>query len=145
MMTYNKPKRMFEYSGVVNPKESYYVPLENVINTYKQDIQTMIDRGRYFSIFAPRQSGKTTFLTEIRNQLHTEPTYVTIILSFQRYNDLNKTKFYALIEKALYSQLSNRLREVGCLKFEEIQQLLARHHLVDHLSFSVCPSRKRQN
>jgi hypothetical protein len=134
--TYRKPIRVFEKSGLVIPDMSYYVPLENVVNSDKQDIKTMIDRGRYFSIFAPRQSGKTTFLTETCNQLHTDPTYVAIILSFQRYNDLNKTKFYALIEKALYSQLSNRLREVGCLKLEEIQQLLAHHHLVDHISFS---------
>jgi hypothetical protein len=28
-MTYKKPRRIFEGSGVVNPEESYYVPLEN--------------------------------------------------------------------------------------------------------------------
>jgi hypothetical protein len=134
--TYQKPIRIFEGAGFVNPDESFYVPLENVTNRNKQDIQTMIDRGRYFSIFAPRQSGKTTFFTETCNQLHDDPTYVAIILSFQRYKDLDKTQFYALIEKALYSQLSNRLKEVGCLKFDEIQQFLAHHHLSDHISFS---------
>jgi hypothetical protein len=133
--TYRKPIRVFEKSGLVIPDMSYYVPLENVVNADKQDIQTMIDRGRYFSIFAPRQSGKTTFLTETCSQLHDDPTYAAIILSFQRYKDLDKTQFYALIEKALYSQLINRLREVGCLKFDEIQQFLARHHLFDHISF----------
>ena len=133
--TYRKPIRVFEKSGLVIPDMSYYVPLENVVNADKQDIQTMIDRGRYFSIFAPRQSGKTTFLTETCSQLHDDPTYAAIILSFQCYKDLDKTQFYALIEKALYSQLINRLREVGCLKFDEIQQFLARHHLFDHISF----------
>ncbi len=134
--SYRNPIRIFEGAGFVNPDESYYVPLQKVTNRNKQDLQTMIDRGRYFSIFAPRQSGKTTFLTGTCNQLHDDPTYVAILLSFQRYNNLKKTKFYALIEKSLYSQLSNRLREVGCLKFEEIQQFLARHHLSDHISFS---------
>ena len=52
--TYRKPKRVFEKSGLVVPEMSYYVPLENVVNADKHDIQTMIDRGRYFSIFAPR-------------------------------------------------------------------------------------------
>ncbi len=61
-MIYRKPKRTFEKSGVVNPESSYYVSLENVVNSDKQDIKTMVDQGRYFSIFAPRQSGKTTFL-----------------------------------------------------------------------------------
>ena len=55
---YQKPKRMFENSGTVNPQTSYYVPLENVTNTKKQDMKTMVDMVRYFSIFAPRQSGK---------------------------------------------------------------------------------------
>jgi hypothetical protein len=68
--TYQKPKRFFEKSGVVNPVRSYYVPLDNVVNSDDQDIKTMIDDGRYFSIFAPRQSGKTTFIEELRTRLH---------------------------------------------------------------------------
>jgi hypothetical protein len=31
--TYQKPKRFFEKSGTVDPETSYYVPLENVVNT----------------------------------------------------------------------------------------------------------------
>ena len=50
MTSYNKPKRYFEKSGVVDPKASYYVPLENVTNMDNQDIKTMVDLGRYFSI-----------------------------------------------------------------------------------------------
>jgi len=61
---YHKPKRFFEKSGAVDPEASYYVPFDNVVNSDNQDIKTMIDRGRYFSIFAPRQSGKTTFFKE---------------------------------------------------------------------------------
>ncbi len=134
-MTYKKPRRIFEGSGVVNPEESYYVPLENVTNTNKQDIQTMIDRGRYFSIFAPRQSGKTTFFKETCRQLHNNPTYVAIILSFQDYQDLDKTQFYALIERSLYSQLIKRLKEVDCEKCEAVNRFLDHHHLTDHISF----------
>jgi len=134
--TYRKPRRFFEKSGVVDPEMSYYVPLENVVNRDKQDIQTMIDRGRYFSIFAPRQSGKTTFFEEICSQLHNDPTYVAIILSFEQYSNLAKSQFYALIEKALYSQLIDRLREVDCEKIDAVQQFLDSHHLIDHISFS---------
>jgi hypothetical protein len=60
-MIYRKPERFFENSGTVDPEESYYVPLDNVTNTKNQDIKPMVDRGRYFSMFAPRQSGKTTY------------------------------------------------------------------------------------
>jgi hypothetical protein len=132
---YRKPKRIFESSGIVNPESAYYVRLDNVINTYKQDIKTMIDRGRYFSMFAPWQSGKTTFLAEIRKELHNDQSYVVIILSFERYKDLDKTQFYELIEEELYSQLVSRLREVNCEKIEKVEQFLNNHHLTGHISF----------
>jgi hypothetical protein len=128
---------MFEDSGVVNPEESYYVPLENVTNTKKQDFQTMINLGRYFSIFAPRQSGKTTFFEETCKQLHNDLTYVAIILSFQDYKNIDKSQFYSLIEKDLYGQLIHRLKLVNCEKTEEVRQFLDRHHLIDHISFRL--------
>ncbi|UCH93160.1 MAG: ATP-binding protein, partial [Candidatus Aminicenantes bacterium] len=134
---YRKPKRVFEKSGVVVPEMSYYVLLENVVNSDKQDIQTMIDRGRYFSIFAPRQSGKTTFLTETCSQLHNDPTYVAIILSFQDNSDLDKAQFYGLMERYLYSQLLDRLKEVDCEKTEAVKRFLDNHHLTDHISFKI--------
>jgi len=40
MMNYKKPKRYFEKSGVVDPKASYYISMENVTNMDKQDIKT---------------------------------------------------------------------------------------------------------
>ncbi len=132
---YREPKRIFESSGIVNPEGAYYVRLDNVTNTYKQDIKTMIDRGRYFSMFAPRQSGKTTFLDGIRKELHNDQSYVVIILSFERYKDLDKTQFYELIEEELYSQLVSRLREVNCEKIEKVEQFLNSHHLTGHISF----------
>jgi hypothetical protein len=136
-MIYIKPKRIFEGSGLVKPEESYYVPIENVTNKNKQDIQTMIDRGRYFSIFAPRQSGKTTFLAETRSQLHSDPTYAAIILSFQTYSNLDKTQFYASIERYLYSQLIDRLKAVGCEKTDTVKRFLEHHHLTGHISFKI--------
>jgi hypothetical protein len=135
--TYRNPVRVFEKSGLVIPEMSYYVPLENVVNSDKQDIKTMVDRGRYFSIFAPRQSGKTTFLTETRNQLHADPAYVAIILSFQDNKDFSKKKFYASIERYLYTQLIDRLTEVGCEKIETVKGFLEHHHLSDNMSFKL--------
>jgi hypothetical protein len=134
-MNYRKPVRIFEDSGTVNPEESYYVSLENVVNSNNQDIETMVGRGRYFSIFAPRQSGKTTFLGRMRDQLHNNPVYIVILLSFQDYVSLSKRDFYSEIESELYRQLKNRLAEVGCEKIEEVNRLLDNHHLNNHISF----------
>ena len=122
--TFRKPKRIFEDSGAVNPDEAYLTFLDHVTNTKDQDIQTMIDRGRYFSIFAPRQSGKTTFFKRLCDRLHQDRTYIGIILNFQTYEDLDKKQFYAGIEKELYEQLLNRLKEVDCDKCDAVTQFL---------------------
>jgi hypothetical protein len=134
---YRKPKRIFENSGSVDSREAYYVLLENVVNTMNQDIKTMIDKGRYFSIFAPRQSGKTTFLEEIRSRLHSDPTYAVIIFSFQDNKDLDRAEFYSLIGNELYEQLTTRLKVVGCEKTETVNRFLKSHQLTNHISFRL--------
>ncbi len=136
-VVFRKPKRFFEKSGMVVPGMSYYVPLENVVNKDKLDIKSMIDRSRYFSIFAPRQSGKTTFFKEVCRQLHTDPTYVAITLSFQDNKQLKRKRFYELIERYLYRQLITRLTEVGCQKAGAVQEFLQKYHLTDHISFRI--------
>ncbi|MDL1964349.1 MAG: AAA-like domain-containing protein [Deltaproteobacteria bacterium] len=136
MMNYKKPKRYFEKSGVVDPDASYHVPLENVTNMDNQDIKTMVDLGRYFSIFAPRQSGKTTFFEDFCSALEKDPAYVALLLSFQTYKNLDKQRFYQLIQKDLYNQLINRLDVVNCRKLNTIRAHLDSHNLTDHISFS---------
>ena len=133
-MSYKKPKRFFEKSGIVDPSASYYVQLENVTNMDNQDLKTMVDRGRYFSIFAPRQSGKTTFLEGFCLELEKDSTYVPIILSFQRYKSLDKQTFYQQIQKELYNQLTNRLTSVDCPSLDAAVSYLDSHQLTNHIS-----------
>jgi AAA+ ATPase superfamily predicted ATPase len=135
MMKYRKPVRIFEDAGIVNPKKAYYIQLENVTNTRKHDIKTMVDQGRYFSIFAPRQSGKTTFLKRFCQELEKDRTYVAILLSFEKYSKLGKEEFYAQVQKALYGQLIDRLTLLDCEKLDEIVSFLNRHRLTHHISF----------
>ena len=134
-MIYKKPIRIFEDSGAVIPQKAYYVPLDNVTNTKKQNLKTMIDQSRYFSMFAPRQSGKTTFLEGICKELHQDPTYIVIFLCFQNLSKVSKKEFYREIEKELYSQLKNRLKEVNCEKCNMIESFLENHRITNHLSF----------
>ena len=134
-MNYKKPKRMFEDSGVVDPRMSYHVELENVVNTKHQDIKTMVDLGRYFSIFAPRQSGKTTFFECLSSELEKDQTYMAILLSFQDYKNLQSKRFYQLIQKDIYNQLINRLNAVNCPKLDAIRAYLDSHNLTDHICF----------
>jgi hypothetical protein len=114
---------------------SYHVELENVTNTKRQNIKTLVDLGRYFSIFAPRQSGKTTFSEDFCSGLEKDPGYVAILLSFQDYKNLNSQRFYQLIQKDLYRQLINRLNAVNCSKLDAIRAHLDSHNLTDHTCF----------
>ena len=134
-MNYKKQKRYFEKSGVVDPGASYYVPLENVTNMDNQDIKTMVDLGRYFSIFAPRQSGKTTFFEDFCHELEKDTAYVAILLSFQDYKAIDVSTFYTLIQEAIYEQLLRRLQEVNCKNIEAVRTLLSTHHITHHISF----------
>ena len=132
---YRKPERFFEDCGTVNPNAAYYVPLENVTNTKKQDIKTMVDAGRYFSIFAPRQSGKTTFLEEMCASLHKDNTYIAVILSFEECRNIEPAQFYELIEREFNKKLLQRLKETNYEKCAAVESFLENHHLKGHLFF----------
>ena len=102
---YKKPKRIFEDTGSVYPGTAYYVDLENVVSNRNQDLKTLIDCGRYFCIFAPRQSGKTTFFERFCHQLEKDPTYIPILLNFQSFRNIPRQQFYELIKDDLQEQL----------------------------------------
>ena len=104
-------------------------------NTRRHDIKTLVDLGRYFSIFAPRQSGKTTFFEGFCSGLEKDPAYVAILLSFQDHKNLNSQRFYQLIQRDLYGQLINRLNAVNCPKLDAIRAYLDSCNLTDHICF----------
>ncbi|MBE9569984.1 MAG: AAA-like domain-containing protein [Proteobacteria bacterium] len=135
MANYKRPKRYFEDSGIVDPASAYHVDLKNVVNTKNQDIKAMVDMGRYFSIFAPRQSGKTTFFEGFCIELEKDPIYVSILLSFQDYKSLDKGRFYSLIQEEIHGQLVRRLEEIRCDNLDAACALLDTHHIIDHISF----------
>ncbi|MCD6293976.1 MAG: hypothetical protein J7M20_03410, partial [Deltaproteobacteria bacterium] len=114
MTRYKKPKRFFEDAGIVDPGSAYHVEMENVSNTKGQDIKSMVDLGRYFSIFAPRQSGKTTFFEGVCKHLANDPAYIPILLSFQYMKNLDAGSFYGRIREYLFDQLIERLEAVQC-------------------------------
>jgi len=135
-MQYNEPKRNFERTGFVNPRKSYYVQLENVKNEDNQDMKKMVDDGRYFTIFAPRQSGKTTFFNHFCKNLEKDFIYIAIQLSFQRFGNLSTIDFYKKIQKELYRQLVSRLKLIKCVYLEPVQDFINVHEVKDHNDFN---------
>ena len=134
-MKYHPPKRIFEDTGYVDPKKSYYVQIENVVNRHNQDLKTMVDHGRYFSIFAPRQSGKTTFFMTFSMKLENDPKYIFILMSFENCTNYDSQKFYAYIQEEIYEQLLHRLEEIACHQLEAVRNFLNAHALIDSASF----------
>ena len=132
MTRYKKPKRFFEDAGIVNPGSAYHVELENVSNTKGQDIKSMVDLGRYFSIFSPRQSGKTTFFEGVCRQLANDPTYIPILLSFQYMKNLDAGSFYERIRGYLFDQLTERLELVQCAQRDAVKNYLASTTITAH-------------
>ncbi len=134
-MEYRKPIRQFENSGLVNPESAYYVPFEGVTSSDGHDIKAMVDRGRFFSIFAPRQSGKTTFFRRFCEEIEKDDTYIAIMLSFQTFRSLSIEEFYRCIQEDLYPQLMDRLNEVNCHAREQVKKFLYSHNLINHINF----------
>ena len=134
-MNYQMPKRRFERSGFVNPETAYYVPLENVTNTDNEDMKTMVDNGRYFSIFAPRQSGKTTFFMTFSVALEKDPGYIFILMSFENCSNYDSKQFYAYIQEEIYEQLLQRLENIECHQLAAVKNFLTAHKLKDSASF----------
>ncbi|KPA12425.1 hypothetical protein MHK_007368 [Candidatus Magnetomorum sp. HK-1] len=75
MKSFQRPVKFFEEQGLVSPEKCYIVTLDNVVNTNYQDMKTMVDMGRYFTIFAPRQSGKTTFFYHFCRSIENNPLF----------------------------------------------------------------------
>ena len=132
--TYKKSARFFEDAGMVDPGSAYHVDLDHVLNTKGQHIKTMVDMGRYFSIFAPRQSGKTTFFKDFCSRLAKDPTYIPILLSFQDYKNISGEQFYSLIDESLLKQLISRLTLVDCPQLEHVKAYMQEHPIADHIS-----------
>jgi len=71
--------RYFNTYGPVNAREHYVVPRSALV----ADLVEQIERGAYFTIYAPRQMGKTTLLRRLRDVLRERPGYLPVALSFQ--------------------------------------------------------------
>jgi len=134
-MNYQPPKRIFEDTGYVDPKKSYHVHIENVVNRHNQDLKTMVDHGRYFSIFAPRQSGKTTFFRTFSKELESNTNYIFILMSFENCEDYDLPKFYHHIQDMIYEQLTKRLYIIQCKQLDTVNQFISKHDLHDSYDF----------
>ena len=78
--------RRFGTQGRVYPEQHYIVPRSKEI----ADFLTRIKEGRYIVLFAPRQTGKTTFFRmAIETLTDDDLSYFPIQLNFETYKNLS--------------------------------------------------------
>ena len=125
-------RRTFETSGPIDPEANYFVSRSEEIALFKNQIR----RGRYIVIFAPRQTGKTTFFRQALDELAKEdPSYIPIILNFEVYVDVEPEVFYEDLREELALEILDRLKQFEVENFDHISTLVETYDIQDHISF----------
>jgi len=118
--------REFNTSGPCNPVLHYTVMREALMAEALENVK----KGRFFTLFAPRQAGKTTFFKLLLNQLDKEGDYLTVWLSFENFEAASKEEFYQALNHELHRGLSKH----------EIQSGLTIHNSISLSHFFEKPS-----
>ncbi len=71
--------KFFCTAGPVKPNDHYYVPPK--LNN--QEIQTLITQKKYFILHAPRQTGKTTAVSELIKKINQENQYTALYVNVE--------------------------------------------------------------
>ena len=96
---------------------------------------TAVKEGRYIVIFAPRQTGKTTFFQWALDALAAEDeTYFPIQLDFQAYQNLSDSDFYTSLYEDICEEIDTVFQKRGCPPPEVLSRFLENAGLTDHVS-----------
>lgn len=113
--------RTFGTQGSVRPDRHYVVPRTEEV----KDFINRVKDGRYIVLFAPRQTGKTTFFRLALATLTVEdPTYFPIQLSFDIYKNFSVPDFYELLYKRIRKHIENVFQKRGHVLSGALIQLL---------------------
>ena len=93
--------RRFNTSGPCDPDKHYTVRREALVASG----QALVDDGRYFTLFAPRQAGKTTYFQLLFRALEKQD-YIPIWVSFESLKTVSREKFYRTFGRELKRALA---------------------------------------
>ena len=123
--------RSFGTQGRVRPEQHYIVPR----TAHIADFITRIRAGKYIVLFAPRQTGKTTFFRLALDRLAAEdPTYFPIQLNFEVYEDYSAAGFYTHLYKTIREELEVTFERRGLTLSRALVDFLEGTTLTDHVS-----------
>ena len=98
--------REFNTFGPVNPTFHYHVNRLSV----KAALREKIEKGRYFTLNAARQTGKTTLFREVMADLEAEGRYFGILASFETLRGYERPEFYRWLRQKLLDGLRGRVK-----------------------------------
>ncbi len=123
--------RYFETRGPVHPEDNYVVARTDEL----ADFVNRLKRGRYIVLFAPRQTGKTTFF---RNALDTledqEDTYFPIQLNFEGYVESDATTFYTSLSEEVCKQIRKVYQQRQATPTDQLTRFLADAEITEPVS-----------
>ena len=123
--------KTFETRGPVNAARNYVVKRTAEL----ADFVARVKQGRYIVIFAPRQTGKTTFFQWALDALAAEGiTYFLIQLDFEAYKNLTVSVFYGELYHDIREQIEKIFQKRGHVPSEALHQYLQGAQVTDHLS-----------
>ena len=125
--------RSFGTQGRVRPEQHYVVPRTAEI----ADFIRRVKAGKYIVLFAPRQSGKTTFFRLALSALTTaEPTYFPIQLDFQDLHNASPAEFYEELYYRIREQIEVVFERREVLPSEALTRFLENTRLTNHRSMT---------
>ena len=123
--------RRFGTQGPVYPEQHYVVPRTEELTEFIKRVK----EGRYIVIFAPRQTGKTTFFYAAMDILASEaPTYLPIHLDFEAYKNLAPSDFYSNLTEDIREEIENIYDKRGEEPPETLRDFFENTTLTDNVS-----------
>ena len=123
--------RRFGTQGPVNPEQHYIVARTEELTEFIKRVK----EGRYIVIFAPRQTGKTTFFQRAVAALTAEDlTYFPIQLNFEIYVDCSRSEFYDSLTKQICKEIERVFQGRGEELDETLKRFLDETQITNHLS-----------
>ena len=124
-----KKMKAFGTQGPVHPEVNYVVSRTDEI----EDFIDRVKRGKYIVLFAPRQTGKTTFFRTAMDALAAKD-YFPIQLNFEVYVDLTPTAFYSYLQMDICEKIESVFQRQDSMPPETLKQFLTNVEMIDHVS-----------
>lgn len=121
--------KRFGTEGRLYPEDNYIVPRTKET----ADFIDRIKQGKYIVLFAPRQTGKTTFFRLALDALTTEDlTYFPIQLNFEEHEDSTPADFYGALSEDIREEIEKVFQRRGQVPSEALIGFLGKTEITDH-------------